>query len=117
MTYRDAMLLLIDKTGLVVEAVKILRLIDSGSQVAESRAEKLIRVAIGEDSNLTETDKMDLSELIHGHNVEEKKRTEVIRFRATPNEKEIIKLLAFRYAGGNMSKLIIDMLQEKYPTL
>ena len=117
MTHRDAMLLLIDKTDRVTEAVKILRSIDSNSPMANSRAEKLIRVAIDEASRLTEHDKVELSALISVEQQELESRTETIRFRVTPNEKNIIKLLAVKYAGGNMSKLIISTLNEKYPTL
>lgn len=117
MNHRGAMLLLIDKTDRVTEAVRVLRAIDSGSPLAGSRAEKLIRVAIDEESRLTESDKMELSELIHGHQGDPEKRTEVIRFRVTPNEKAALRLLADKYAGGNLSQLIITALNEKYPTL
>lgn len=118
MTHRDAMLLLIDKTDRVTEAAKVLRSIDTNSPVAESRAEKLIRVAINEDSRLTESDQRELSALIHcTEDVESERRTETIRFRVTPNEKAALRLLADRYADGNLSRLIIDALNDRYPTL
>lgn len=117
MTYREAMLLLIDKTDRAVEAVKILRAIDSNYPVAESRAEKLIRIAINETSRLTDNEKMELSKLIHSSEPNSGNRTEVVRFRVTQNEKAAIKMLADKYAGGNMSQLIVSALTEKYPTL
>lgn len=117
MTYREAMLLLIDKTDRAVEAVKILRAIDSNYPVAESRAEKLIRIAINETSRLTDNEKMELSKLIHSSEPNAGNRTEVVRFRVTQNEKAAIKMLADKYAGGNMSQLIVSALTEKYSTL
>lgn len=118
MTYREAMLLLIDKTSRVTEAVKILKSIDSGSSLASSRAEKLIRVAVDEDSDLSETDRAKLRELIpEQKTTESETRSTTIRFRCTPNERAMLDLLAQKYAGGNLSKLIMDALQSKYPTL
>lgn len=118
MTIRDAMLLLIDKTDRAMDAVKILRSIDAGSPVAEGRARKLIAIAIGEQSTLTDDDKLKLSQLIQKCQYDDPpRRTEVVRFRVTPNEKSAINLLASKYANGNMSKLIMDALNSKYPTL
>ncbi len=117
MTYREAMLLLIDKTDRAVEAVRVLRSIDAESPVSESRAEKLIRIAINESSRLTGNEKMELSELIHSSESNAENRTEVVRFRVTPNEKAALRMLADKYAGGNMSQLVISALTEKYPTL
>lgn len=116
MTHREAMLLLIDKTDLVSEAVKVLRSIDSGSPLAESRAEKLIRIAIGGNYRMTESDKCELSSLITIRQDSER-RTEVIRFRVTPSDKAALNILALKYAGGNLSQLILSTLNEKYPTL
>lgn len=117
MTYRAAMLLLIDKTDRAVEAVRVLRSIDAESPVSESRAEKLIRAAVNEESRLTGNEKLELSKLIHSATPETENRTEVVRFRVTPNEKAALRMLADKYAGGNMSQFIISALTEKYPTL
>lgn len=117
MTYREAMLLLIDKTDRAVEAVKILRSIDAESPVSESRAEKLIRASVNEESRLTDKEKMELSKLIHSSEPNAGNRTEVVRFRVTQNEKSALRMLADKYAGGNLSQLIISALTEKYPTL
>ena len=117
MTYRDAMLLLIDKTSRVVEAARVLRAIDAGSDAAESRAVKLIRVAVDETSDLSDADRYSLRELLPQDHASVQLRTETIRFRCTPNERAALELLAAKYAGGNLSRLILDALQKIYPTL
>lgn len=115
MTHREAMLLLIDKTDRATEALKRLRDIDNHSPMAERRAVNLIRIAIDEDSRLTESDKQGLRELIHGSDpVQPEQRTETIRFRVTPNEKAALQFMADRYAGGNLSRLIMDALNDRY---
>lgn len=117
MTYRDAMLLLIDKTSRPTEAVKVLRAIDAGSALAENRAQKLIRIAIQETSVLTDADRASLRSLLPQGSPVEQRRTETVRFRCTPNERAALELLAAKYAGGNLSRLILDALQKIYPTL
>lgn len=118
MTHREAMLLLIDKTSRITEAAKVLKSLDAGSPLAVSRAEKLIRVSINEKSDLSEADRAKLRELIPEQKSDEgETRSETIRFRCTPNERAALELLAQKYADGNLSKLIMDALQSKYPTL
>ena len=116
MTNREAMLLLINKTPRAVEAAKVLRAIDSGSKQAPIRAAKLIRVAVDEASDLTVEERAALRELLPTPR-EAQRRTETIRFRCTPNERTTLELLAGKYAGGNMSRLILDALQRAYPAL
>lgn len=116
MTNREAMLLLINKTPRAVEAAKVLRAIDSGSEQAPIRAAKLIRVAVGEASDLTDADRSALRELLPTP-PEAQRRTETIRFRCTPNERATLELLAEKYAGGNVSRLILNALQRAYPAL
>ena len=113
MTHRDAMLLLIDKTDRATEALRRLRDLDNHSPMAERRACNLIRIAIDEESRLTESDKQGLRELILD-SVPPEQRTETIRFRVTPNEKSALQLMADRYAGGNLSRLIMDALNDRY---
>ena len=113
MTHREAMLLLIDKTDRATEALRRLRDLDNHSPMAERRAVNLIRIAIDEESRLTESDKQGLRELIRD-SVPPEQRTETIRFRVTPNEKADLQLLADRYAGGNLSRLIMDALNDRY---
>ena len=117
MTNRDAMLLLIDKTSRAMEAVKVLRAIDTGSDLAESRAQKLIRVAVQETSDLTEDDRAALRALLPPEAPAEHRRTETVRFRCTPNERAALELLAAKYTGGNLSALILGAIQKAYPTL
>lgn len=119
MTYRDAMLLLIDKTSRAMEAVRVLQALDSGNSLARSRAEKLIRVAVAETSgsDLTDADRASLRSLLPQGSPVEQRRTETVRFRCTPNERAALELLAAKYAGGNLSRLILDALQKIYPTL
>lgn len=116
MTYREAMLLLINKTPRAVEAAKVLRAIDSGSEQASSRAARLIRVAVDEASDLTDAERSALRELLPTPPAAQR-RTETVRSRCTPNERAALELLAEKYAGGNMSRLILDALQRAYPTL
>ena len=116
MTHRDAMLLLVDKTDRAMEAVKALRALDAGVGTAEARAEKLIRVAVGETNDLTDAEREALRELIPERR-ETEQRTETVRFRCTPNERAALELLARKYADGNMSRLILDTLRKTYPTL
>ena len=116
MTNREAMLLLINKTPRAVEAAKVLRAIDSGSKQAPIRAAKLIRVAVGEASDLTDADRSALRELLPTP-PEAQRRTETIRFRCTPNERAALEPLAEKSAGGNVSRLILNALQRAYPTL
>ena len=117
MNYRDAMLLLIDKTDRTMEAVRALNAIDAGLDTAKSRAEKVIRVAITEANNLTEEDRANLRSLLPAPQTESQTRTETVRFRCTPNERTILDMLAAKYAGGNVSRLILDTLRKSYPTL
>lgn len=116
MTIRDALLLLVAHTSRGVEAAKLIRQLDAGTQTAQRRALSLIRVAVDENSALTETQRCELRSLIAQPDAGEA-RTETLRFRCTPSEKAAIQLLATKYADGNMSRLILQALQEKYPTL
>lgn len=117
MTHLEAMHLLIDKTDHAVEAAKIIRALDSGSPKAIHRAELLIRSSIIGNSDLTERDKAALSELISFDDAAEERRSETVRFRCTPSEKAALQSLASRHADGNLSKLILDALNQVYPTL
>ncbi len=116
MTTKDAMLLIVEKTNRPVEAVKVLRAIESGSSVAEHRAINLIRIVLQEANDLTAADRDALKALLPD-TLPTQKRTEKIQFRCSPNEKAAIRILAGKYAGGNISRLIIGALEEKYPTL
>lgn len=117
MTYRDAMLLLIDKTDRAVEAAKVIAAIDRGLPTAETRAVKLLRVAVAEAGALTDEDRAKLRALLPAPEAPQQNRTETVRFRCTPNERAALELLAAKYAGGNLSRLILDALQKCYPTL
>lgn len=116
MTLKEAMLLLAEKTNRPAEAIKVLRAIESGSIVAEHRAINLIRIVLQETNNLTAADRDALKALLPDA-LPVQKRTEKIQFRCAPNEKAAIRLLATKYAGGNISRLIVEALEEKYPTL
>lgn len=118
MTHREAMLLLIDRTSHSVEAAKIIRAIDSDVPTAQGRAEKLIRIVLQEINALTDSDCASLRSLLPNESSnDEQQRTETVRFRCTPNERNALELLAAKYTGGNMSRLILDALQRAYPTL
>lgn len=118
MTYKEAMLLLLKKTSLEVEAAKILSGLNRGFPAAEDRAIKLIRTVLSNQAwyeNLSEDEIHELSSLLP--TPEWERKTEIIRFRCSPNDKEAIRVLAEKYADGNISRLIIDALNAKYPTL
>jgi len=117
MTYRDAMLLLIDKTDRAVEAAKVITALDRGLPTAETRAVKLLRVAVSEANAMTDEDRAQLRTLLPAPEAPQQHRTETVRFRCTPNERAALDLLASKYAGGNLSRLILDALQKCYPTL
>ena len=115
MTYREAMLLLVDKTPQAMEAVKVLRLLDRGTQTAEQRAVKLIRTALKNPAGLSDEEQAALRELAPTEAPAQ--RTEVIRFRCTEQERAIIQLLAERHTAGNVSRLILETLEKAYPTM
>lgn len=117
MTTREALLLLVAKTSRAVEAAKLLRQLDSGAQSAERRALNLIRIAADEEGDLTDDERSALRAMAQPEQPQTEQRTETIRFRCTPNEKQAIQMLADKYAGGNLSKLLLQTLEEKYPTL
>lgn len=116
MTLKEAMLLIAEKTNRPVEAVKVLRAIESGSGGAEHRAINLIRTVLPETNDLTVADRKNLKSLLPDV-LPTQNRTEKIQFRCSPNEKAAIRLLASKYADGNISRLIFGALEEKYPTL
>lgn len=116
MTAKDAMLLIAEKTNRPAEAVKVLRAIESGSSNAEHRAINLIRIVLQEANDLTAADRKNLKSLLPDA-LPAQNRTEKIQFRCSPNEKAAIRLLASKYADGNISRLILGALEEKYPTL
>ena len=116
MTLKEAMLLIVEKTNRPVEAVKVLRAIESGSSIAAHRAINLIRIVLQETNNLTASDR-DALKVLLPDTLPAQKRTEKIQFRCSPNEKAAIRLLASKYADGNISRLILGALEEKYPNL
>lgn len=116
MTLKEAMLLIAEKTSRPAEAIKVLRAIESGSSSAEHRAINLIRIVLPETNGLTAADHKNLKSLLPD-TLPAQNRTENIQFRCSPNEKAAIRLLASKYADGNISRLILGALEEKYQTL
>ena len=82
---------------------------------------KILITAGLHDSERVRQTALALSRLQNGKNGEtaarSKTKTARIDFRCSENEKNCIELLAAKYAGGSISKLILDTLQWRYPTL
>lgn len=117
MTYRDAMMVLISKTDAAEKAAKIVRRLQTGDrEQAEKQAVKLIRAALAGDTG--ELTKHEIAELQTLATVPDAPIKNVIfQFRCSEQERAAIHLLAAKYAEGNASKLILNTLQERYPTL
>ena len=117
-TIREGLLLLVSKTPRAVEAAKLLRQLDAGAATAERRAVTLIRLAVDEAGGLTDGEREQLRALVEAHGGAQSQRKSVtLRFRCTEQQQAAIQLLAGKYAGGNISRLILQTLEERYPTL
>lgn len=117
MTYQDALHSIIQHStsSRAIEAVKLLRRIESGDpSLAARQADRLIRMTLGEERK-SFPDAAEMEALITHEPPTTK--TVTVRFRCTENDRNILGLLAEKYAGGNMSRLILETLREKYQTI
>lgn len=117
MTYADAMQLIIrncEDYETMRRAALALNRLQNGSN-GETAARRVIAAALLTDGFTPE--ERDELEQLRQPPQRPKIKTTQINFRCSENERNCIELLAAKYAGGNVSKLILDTLQEHYPTL
>ena len=117
MTFVDAMQLIIKRCGdceTMRQAALALNRIQNGSN-GETAARRVIAAALLTDS-LAPEERQELEQLRQPP-TRQKTKTARIDFRCSENEKNCIELLAAKYAGGSISKLILETLEERYPTL
>ena len=119
MTYDEAITLLIGKEEYCIEALECMKHYRLGNkELAEKRTAKLIRRALWDsESVFTDTERDELSALAESVAPPDKTKSKYIGIRVSENEFAAIKILAVKYAGGNMTKLIIDALERQYPTV
>ena len=119
MTYAEALQIIIrgiHDTDICVRATQIARRMERGDQqLAEKQARRIITDALHLGGDFSEDEVRELQQLT----VEPQGSRKTVRFefRCTEQERATIGLLAAKYAGGNVSRLILQTLQERYPTL
>lgn len=119
MTYAEALQIIIRgiyDTDICVRAAQIARRMERGDrQLAEKQARRIITDALHLGGDFSEDEVRELQQLT----VEPQGSRKTVRFefRCTEQERATIGLLAAKYAGGNVSRLILQTLQERYPTL
>lgn len=117
MTYVDAMQLIIKRGedyGTIKQAAAALNRLRNG-QNGETAARRAITAALlGDGFTQEEREKL---EQLRQPPQRPKIKTAQINFRCSENERNCIELLAAKYADGNVSKLILNALEERYPTL
>lgn len=117
MTYADAMQLIIrncEDYETMRQAALALNRLQNGNN-GETAARRVIAAALLTDGFTPE--EREQMEQLRQPPQRPKTKTTQINFRCSENEKNCIELLAAKYAGGNISRLILDTLQERYPTL
>lgn len=119
MTYDEALQAVIigtHDTDICVRAAQAARRMEKGDrQLAEKQARRVISEALHLDGDFSPEDRVELEQLV----AEPEKTNKIVRvsFRCTEQERAAIGLLAAKYAEGNISRLILQTLEEKYPTL